>query len=196
MPINWIDMKPVEEFVTGGPDYDHLYNNAIQTVQQIAEMVLYKKFPGCRSSDEKDLISVAVVHTMEKLQEPFVDFTKGSAFNFVFTRCRNAMTNYSRKIPRYEIRETDMTGYTFTHSHTNVRIHSTIPRPESHLVDYAFQSEYDRLHTRMKIFGLDALSCEEAVLQGCDFKEEHTTTRDVLLVASFRTLFPREIREI
>ena len=208
MPIDWIDMKAVEEFASGDSS---MYLEALAVVQQVAQMVLFKKFPGCRTSDEDDMLSVAEINTMEKLQQPFVDFVNFSSFNFVFYKCRNAMTNYYRKIPKEEIREGDMTSrstvgvpcrweqgdpyeqYNRSAYLFNAPKYPTAHQPEDYLTEVTFQEEYDRLEFRMKIFGLKVKDFTEAVFQGYNVREDRSHTKDTLMVASLRTLFPQEV---
>jgi hypothetical protein len=184
--MSWIDITPVELYQQGDMTQER---DAITAVTQVAEMLYYRRFCGdCPESEAADMVAEAVAKTLEQLRKPKVDFTQYSCFNWVYTRCLGAMTKYKRECPK-EIRLSDLPEEA-ERSIDNWEGVSPDASDDSMLL-LAMESEYNRLRTRLAVFGYYIENFDTAMDTGCEFHEgEEEWSQKVLRIVSLRLLFP------
>lgn len=187
--MSWIDVSPAVKYCEGDRSPEN-EKATCEVIRSVAWMVVSKHAGRCSAEDAEDAVSEAVITVFRMLDRPYVDFSSHSAFNFLFTQARHAITNSLRKPSRfYELRMSDMSE-TFE---SCVSASAAAPGSAESVGDTdavrRLGAAYRKVAARAAALGRELAPFEDAVEDGCDFSER-SFTRDALLVSMMRALAP------
>lgn len=186
----WIDVSPVVKYQRGDRDGPTV-RAAESAVRAIAQKALRRFAFDLSQEVMQDVESEVVCVFFDKVEEPYVDFERYSAFNFVFTIARNAVTNVRRKEPR-ETTLAHMSEEAEDYVMATATEGATLDSPTTGALVESMKRDYARSAARAAEFGLSVEAFDEMMMDGYSYDDESFGAA-ALLVAALRTLVARSV---